>query len=182
MCEPRGLAPNVWRTAESYAGTYALKLETGRGLNGEPILGSVYCNAALRERPFTLKGYFKANLKTDDMAGIVIYLKSNNTVIGYSDFIIYTSTNYFTPFEIPIHYYNPVIVPDSMFISIHSSIGVASPGTNLIVDELSLESPEVAYAFPTPKTILRPNPATDELLVEIPESLEIGRASCRERV
>jgi len=173
ICVAAGLPDYVSLTEDAYSGTYALKLETGIDTDGMPFPSAVIFKNKLQGRAEKLTGYFLADLKADDYSTIRISLTSDRGIVGWGLMEFDRSTTLFTAFEIPLVYISPFVVPDSFYMSIYSSTEMATSGTYIVFDDLAFETVRDIAIPLTEKytTKLTPNPATDEILVQVPAEL-----------
>ena len=179
VCTSYGLPSNITLTDDAFKGTYALKLETGTDENGLPIAAEAIYQDKVEGRPDKMTGYYKADLKGDDYSVINISFISDRGKIGWGSLNIEKSSDIFFRFEIPIHYISTTVKPDSFAIFIYSSSDMPASGTSLIIDELAFETfTDVTIPLvETFATRITPNPATDDILVEVPK--EVGLVSFR---
>lgn len=172
-CMALGLPSNVNLTEDANTGTYALVLMTGEDSMGMPFPAIAYFRNKVITRPEKLTGYYKADFKGEDYASIRVTLTDERGSIGWGVLDITRSTNIYEHFEVPLHYYSPSIQPDSFSFYIYSSYDLPTSGTTLTLDDLSLET-LTDVAIPLSKkftTRVNPNPATDEIHVEVPPGL-----------
>lgn len=179
QCTSLGLPWNVALTEDANDGTYALLLETGSDSFFMAFPAIATFRNRVTYRPDKLTGLYKADLKLDDYSGIRILVLSARGIIGRGSLDFSQSTNIYTSFEVPITYISATAIPDSFSLSIYSSLDRATKGTILMIDELALVTmtdvtEPLAEKFTTRVT---PNPATDEILVEVP--VEIGLVTFR---
>jgi Secretion system C-terminal sorting domain len=179
LCTALGLPANVNLTEDAYTGTYALELKTGDDINGLPFPAVAIVKNEIRSRPEKLTGYYKADIKADDYAGIRISLMSDRGMVGWGTIEFEKSTNIYTPFEVTLEYISPNILPDSFFMSVYSSLDRPTTGTVIVLDDLAFEiTTDVTIPLAEKYTTrITPNPATDAILVEVPA--EIGLVSLR---
>ncbi len=179
MCSALGLPSSITLTDDAYKGTYALKLETGIDEMGLPLVAEAIYKDKIYGRPEKFTGYCKADLKGDDYAVINISFLSDRGNIGWGSLNIEKSSNIFYRFEIPIHYLSTIQQPDSFAIYIYSSSDKPIIGTAIIIDDLAFETmTDVTIPLAEPfLTRITPNPATDDILVELPK--ELGLVSFR---
>ncbi len=178
-CTAKGLPDNVLLTPDAYSGTYALFLQTSMDSIGMPLPGVAIFKNAIQDRPDKLTGFYRADLKGDDYASIRISLLNDRGAVGYGSLDIAQSSFVFTPFEVPLHYLSAGVRPDSFIVFIYSSFDRPVTGTSIVVDELKMES-QTDVTIPLQQrftTRISPNPAVDEMLVEVPEDL--GEVSIR---
>jgi len=175
QCVASGLPSNVILTEDANTGTYALVLTTGEDSIGMPMPAIAFFKNKINTRPEKITGYYKADLKGDDYASIRVTLKDGRGNIGWGALDIKRSTIIYEHFEIPIHYYSATVQPDSFSLFIYSSYDLPTSGTTLMLDDLALET-LTDVAIPLSKnftTRVNPNPATDEIHVEVPAGLGI---------
>ena len=179
MCSATGLPSSITLTDDAYKGTYALKLETSIDEMGLPLIAEAMYKDKIYGRPEKFTGYVKADLKGDDYSIINISFMSDRGNIGWGSLNIEKSSDIFYRFEIPIHYISTIIQPDSFEIYIYSSSERVTAGTSIIIDDLAFETmTDVTIPLAEPfLTRITPNPATDDILVELPK--ELGLVSFR---
>ncbi len=173
QCVAQGLLSNVNLTEDANSGTYALVLTTGEDSIGMPLPAIAFFKNEINTRPEKITGYYKADLKGEDYASIHVTLTDSRGSIGWGVLDITRSTNMYEHFEVPLHYYSASVQPDSFSLIIYSSYDLPTSGTTLTLDDLALETlTDVAIPL-TEKftTRLNPNPATDEIHVEVPTGL-----------
>lgn len=178
-CTAKGLPENVLLTPDAYLGTYALFLQTSMDSMGMPLPAVAIFKNAIGDRPDKLTGFYRADLKGDDYASIRISLVNDRGAVGYGALDITQSSFVYTPFEVPLHYLGAGVRPDSFVIFIYSSFDRPVTGSSLVVDELKMES-QTDVTIPLQQrytTRISPNPAVDDMLVEVPEDL--GEVSIR---
>jgi hypothetical protein len=173
VCVAAGLPDYVLLTEDAYSGTYALRLETGIDADGMPFPSAAIFKNKLQGRPEKLTGYYLADLKADDYSSIRISLTSDRGIVGWGSIEFDRSSSLYTAFEIPLVYISPVVVPDSFYMAIYSSAEMATSGTYIVFDDLAFETVrDVAIPLTEKYTNkLTPNPATDEILVQVPGEL-----------
>lgn len=173
VCVAAGLPDYVLLTEDAYSGTYALRLETGIDSDGMPFPSAAIFKNKLQGRPEKLTGYFMADLKADDYSTIRISLTSDRGIVGWGLMEFDRSAALYTAFEIPLVYISPTVVPDSFYMAIYSSTEMATSGTSIVFDDLAFETVRDVAIPLTEKytTKLTPNPATDEILVQVPGEL-----------
>ncbi|HFA47891.1 MAG TPA: T9SS type A sorting domain-containing protein [Bacteroidetes bacterium] len=162
---------NVTKSSDAYKGDYAMKLETlTNPVNGDPFIGGALCRAYMEGRPEKLSGYYKADLAENDGAAVAVLLFSGAAPVGAGEIEFETSVNDYTYFEIEIDYFLPTN-PDTMTITAFSSTGDSIIGSVLLLDDLSFDAVNSTSLLDAPKFITRlsPNPASDHILVEVPE-------------
>lgn len=173
QCVALGLPLNVNLTEDANSGTYALVLTTGVDSIGMPFPAIAYFKNKINTRPEKITGYYKADLKGEDFASIRVTLTDERGSIGWGMLDITQSTNIYEHFEVPLHYYSASVQPDSFSLFIYSSYDLSTTGTTLTLDDVALETlTDVAIPL-TEKftTRINPNPATDEIHVEVPPGL-----------
>ena len=178
-CTAKGLPENVLLTPDAYLGTYALFLQTSMDSMGMPLPAVAIYKNAIQEQPDKFSGYYRADLRGDDYASIRISLISDRGAVGWGALDIMKSTFMYTPFEVPLQYLNPGVKADSFVVFIYSSFDRPVTGTSVMVDELKMET-QTDVTIPLMErytTRISPNPAVDDMLVEVPEDL--GEVSVR---
>lgn len=170
LCVALGEPSNVALTDDAYSGTYALRLQTGIDTIGMPQSAIAVFKNALYARPEKLTGYYKADIKADDYSTITVSFLSERGLVGWGSLEFDRSNISYAAFEIPMHYISPTIQPDSFLMFIYSSGDRPVSGTVIVLDELAFESFSDVTIPLTEKFISRitPNPATDEILVQVP--------------
>lgn len=169
----------VSKTASSYSGSYAIRLETIDEMCGG-VNSSGITNGYLSDNsgpkgglPYTntidtLKGYYKYTSIGLDTANISINLKQNGNYIGGGWKKLVASASYIY-FEVPI---NAFMTPDTMLIDIQSSkwpTQASNAGSVLYLDDLSLKSqPSGVFenSYSTINVHSYPNPAKDVLYIK----------------
>ncbi|MGQ9847983.1 MAG: T9SS type A sorting domain-containing protein, partial [Bacteroidales bacterium] len=144
----------VTRTTDKHSGSFAMKLRTinvnlfgllpGIAVTGNLnlIAGTITGGVPINVKPEFFSGWFKYNsVNGDTMAIGVILTKWNGTsrdTIGKSGLISNQTVTAYTPFNVPIQYVQPTVVPDTFQVICISSAGY-SPKENstLYVDDLS---------------------------------------------
>ena len=177
ICTRVGITPNVELTDDACAGNYALRLETTADTICMPFPAAAICKNAIDFKPIALTGYYKAEFMGQDFAGIKVTLYSDRGLIGWGAIDLTQSTNMYTWFEIPIEYLNISVIPDSFTVSIFSSQGMEVSGTVISIDDLGFEE-MIDVTIPNEPafvTRLTPNPAVDEILVQVPNDLGMLR-------
>lgn len=121
----------------------------------------------LRGKHLTLNGYYKFLPVPGDTMEILLNLSKNGALMGIASFRSGDSVPEFTPFSIPITYYNSDI-PDSANLQLRSGGNHPHLGTKLFVDKLSFDG-----FVQTKVDLLQldgmnvyPNPARDYLVIE----------------
>ncbi len=173
QCVALGLSPNVNLTEDANTGTYALVLMTGEDSIGMPFPAIAFFRNKINTRPDKITGYYKADFKGEDYASIRVTLTDERGSIGWGVLDITRSTTIYEHFEVPLHYYSPSVQPDSISFYIYSSYDLPTSGTILTLDDLALETlTDVAIPLSEKFTTrINPNPATDEIHVEVPPGL-----------
>lgn len=171
---------NVTKTTDSYAGTYAIKLENFEDTSefkfpamvstmiGNPFESSEF-KFPVQGKPTALKGYFKYQSPEPDSFLIMITLYKGDQNIGDAVYTTSLNVNTYTPFNAIIDYYEDE-QPDSASITIISSqTQPYTVGTTLWIDELSLEGGANTfvrgYAQADFDLVTYPNPVLNELNV-----------------
>lgn len=176
----------VSKSTSSYAGTYAMRIETVNEMCGD-VYSSGITTGHLTEnsgpkggRPYTnmldtLKGYYKYTSMGNDTANISINLSKTGSNVGGGWKQLPASANY-TYFEIPI---NAFMAPDTMRIDIQSSKWPTQPsnvGSVLFLDNLYLSSLPLGLfnsANNELKIIAYPNPVHDILHIKINKNVSV---------
>ena len=173
LCTAIGITPNVEMSDDACSGNFALKLETSADTACMPFPAAATCKNEITFRPEKLTGYYKADFKGNDYAGVKVTLHNDRGLVGWGALDIDYSTNIYSWFEVPIHYLNPAVMPDSFVVSVYSSQGNEVSGTVIYMDDLAFEAmADVTIPMePVMKTRITPNPAVDEILVDVPEEL-----------
>ncbi len=144
----------VTRTADTYAGSYAIKLTTtniallGIIMPGIATTGSydmitgISGGVPMTVKPQSFSGYFKYNsVNADTMAIIVIMTKWNGTsrdTIGIGGVMTNQTVASYSPFEQTIDYNPTNVMPDTFNIMLVSSAGYTpQENSTLYVDELA---------------------------------------------
>ena len=173
ICVAVGLPDYVSLTENAYSGTYALRLETGIDIDGMPFPSAAIFKNKLQGRPEKLTGYYLADLKARDFSTIRISLTSDRGIVGWGLMEFDRSSALYSAFEIPLVYLSPTVIPDSFYMAIYSSTEMATSGTYIVFDDLAFETVwDVAIPLAERYTSkLTPNPATAEILVQVPGEL-----------
>jgi hypothetical protein len=178
---PNGWAsggPGVSRSATSYAGTYALKLQTtvdcgpriAQLTTGHytpfsgPAGGLPYTNMS-----DTLCGYYKYTAVGTDSAAIMVTLTNSGSPVGGNNRVLAPAATY-TYFQIPVSAFT---APDTMRIDIQSSSNwsAAMAGSVLYIDQLYLKSnPLGIVELNKLMSSHYPNPSTDFLNIRLNNS------------
>jgi hypothetical protein len=177
LCQQIGITSNVDFSDDACAGDCALRLETTADTICMPFPATAIRKDAINFKPFALTGYYKAEFMGQDYAGIKVTFHSDRGVVGWGAIDLTQSTNIYSWFEIPIEYLHPAVVPDSFTLSIFSSQDVEVSGTVVYVDDLGFEE-VIDVTIPNEPTFITritPNPATDEILVVVPNDLGMLR-------
>lgn len=145
----------VTQTTDKHSGSYAMKLTTiNTGviglLPGIAVTGSfdllsgtgITGGVPMTVKPESFSGWFKYNsVNGDSMAIVVVMTKWNGTsrdTIGFSGVMTNQTATSYTPFNEPIQYIVPTVVPDTFQIICISSAGYAPrENSTLYVDDLS---------------------------------------------
>lgn len=165
-----GLESNVIKIEDAHSGNFAIQLTTILNpIAGEPYPGLAMCVAPANVRPSVLKGFFKAKIEGNDRPAISVFFVNGESLLAGGGKEFDMGTDEFTYFEVPISEYIPG-VPDSFELVILSSTDEQTPGTTFILDDLTFgvaNGVEVPV-IPVFKTLLTPNPAGNEMRVEVP--------------
>lgn len=145
----------VTQTTDKHSGSYAMKLKTindsillgllpGLAVTGTLDLfgGGISGGVPMSVKPESFSGWFKYNnVNGDTMAIIVILTKWNGTsrdTIGFGGVMTNQAVPAYTPFNQPIQYNIPNVVPDTFQVICISSAGYApQENSTLYVDDLS---------------------------------------------
>lgn len=143
----------VTQTTDKHSGSYAMKLKTinatligllpGIAVTGTfNMLTGVSGGVPMNVKPESFSGWFKYNnVNGDTMAIIVIMTKWNGTsrdTIGIGGVMTNQTVSAYTPFNQPIQYDPPTVVPDTFQVICVSSAGYApQENSTLYVDDLS---------------------------------------------
>lgn len=142
------LPANVTKTTDKQQGSYAAKLETMASgtdtIQGIMLLGaaafgqSSLAGVPYTERPTSLTGFAKYNINPGDTGAILVMFKRMGMPIGIGALTFYGSQTSYTVFNIPIQFFVPVVMPDSMVMIVTSSSldGNRIPGSVLLIDDL----------------------------------------------
>ena len=174
----------VSKSTTSYAGTYAIRLETigsacgdinSSGIttghmtsNNGPAGGIPYTNTN-----DTLCGYYKYTPLGNDTAGIYVSLTNNGTSVGGNNMWL-TAASVYTYFELP---FQAGIVPDTIRIDVQSSewpVSISNSGSVLYLDDLYLKSSPLGIfedRFIKPEIIAFPNPVKDILTISFKNTI-----------
>ncbi|MCD4746817.1 MAG: T9SS type A sorting domain-containing protein [Bacteroidales bacterium] len=139
--------PNVIKINDAITGNYALKL-VSVNTNEDPINGAIFIGypgdemilggTPFAERPDSVTGYVKYDVKPGDTAYIAVLFKKLWQPIGMC-LVPFTGTQTeYQEFTASIQWMVPIITPDTLAVGILSSslFGIPMPGSMLIVDNL----------------------------------------------
>ncbi|TAL59699.1 MAG: T9SS type A sorting domain-containing protein, partial [Bacteroidetes bacterium] len=170
------------KTTSSYAGTYAVRLETigsicgGQNSSGITTGHMTNNNGPAGGIPYTLTndtlcGYYKYSAAGNDTAGIYVGLYKNGTPVGGNNKWLTATANY-TYFEMP---FQAGITPDTIRIDAQSSewpITIVNVGSVLYLDNLYLKSsPLGIFEYEDLKGSSYPNPVSDVLSIQFEKNL-----------
>jgi hypothetical protein len=163
-------------------GTAVMDMVGVRAIIGNPCPGC---------KPLHFKGYYKFEPAGEDSCAVVaIVSKWNNEThkrdtIAYGKMVQHSAVSVYTPFDIELTY-GLSGVPDSLSYLMVSSGGFnvinfmgsqGNDGSTMYVDEVSLEYPAGIEQSLMPDVGVKvyPNPATDQITVELTDKVENGR-------
>jgi len=151
-------APNVTKTTDKQSGTYAIKLQTTATVEGDTIPGLIMTGnpggggfmgggIPYSQRPTSLDGYAKYNIKTGDTAAILLIFLFQGNIIGFGGTSFSGITTNYTQFSAPITFFVPVVMPDTAVIIISSSSldGYKGPGSTILFDHLTFTGSTLAF-------------------------------------
>jgi len=182
-----GWNSGINKTASSYTGSYAIRLETWSDCGGSNVNSSGITTGHMTPnsgpaggRPYTnmidtLCGYYKYAPMGNDSAMVYINLTNNHNNVGGNMHSLHAAANY-TYFEIPIYVGGP-IPPDTMRVDIGSSnwqTTIANTGSVLYLDNLYLKSQSLGIIesnTPNIQSIAYPNPVQDILTIKLKNNL-----------
>lgn len=188
------LAPKtVFKTTDSYSGTYAAKLESGKIIGVNTFIGGLlatgyFDNSAAPGQnlklgvPYTsspthIQGYYKYLPVGGDSADIFCSLtKWNSTTssrdtLGWVGYRELNTVSTYTQFNLKIDYTDSITAPDTITILFSSSSGAANfqgqVGSTMYVDAISLPNPVGVYELISNdiKVDLFPNPSSDYMQI-----------------
>jgi hypothetical protein len=147
---------NVTKSADSYAGSYAARLETmafgtdtvpavmmiGK-LSGENIIGGVPFN----DRPDSLAGYVKYDLEGGDELYIVCLFTRQGLPIGTIETTFSGTQDDYTRISVPVDWLIPFLNPDTLkvVISNTSTITTGHPGSVVFLDHFQFIGTTLAF-------------------------------------
>jgi hypothetical protein len=175
--------PNGWTTSQSLNCTplssskttdhsdssYAILLETANcTLAGGTHEGFAIASFPISIKPFYLNGAYKTFRNNTDSAQIKVFIKNGTTIIGTAKLNIFSTTNTYTNFSIPITY-NSTATPNGVSIQIFSDrIGFSVLGNKLWVDQLTFSSSPLFTKTEIKNKAelsISPNPCLNEIIV-----------------
>jgi hypothetical protein len=176
----------VTKTTDAYEGNYAVVFSNTPNKNNMSAMASTGTSALLDQpsekfpvngKVTALKGFFKYDFTAaSDSCSIFVMLYKDSNTIGYGEFVTGNKVNAFTAFTATIDYYEDK-VPDSASIYIYATRDNFREGSVLVVDALSLETPNTGLfdgELKSIKATVYPNPATGTSTIEF-EQLSNGR-------
>lgn len=141
-----GAPSNVTKTTDKQSGNYAIKMETvvfGNDTIAGAIIAGKPGNFGLTgipftERPTSLDGYAKYNIKPGDSAAIMVIFLFQGNIIGAGSKEVSGIQPTYTQFSIPIIFWVPLVNPDTMIMLASSSSlnGTKIPGSVVLLDHL----------------------------------------------
>jgi len=196
----------VFRTTDSYSGTYAAKLVSNSmnlgvtifipGMLGTAVMDMVGGRAIIGNscpgcKPLHFKGYYKFEPVGEDSCAVVAVVSKWNSethkrdTIAFGRMVQHSPVSTYTPFDIEL-IYGLSAIPDSLSFLMVASAGfnvinfMGSQGNNgstMYVDEVSLEYPAGIEQSLMPDVGVKvyPNPATEQITVELSDKVENGR-------
>ena len=170
--------PGVSQTNVSYAGSYAMKIETMpdecNGVYPTGVTTGYYTNnGSAGGRPYvltadTLTGYYKYTASGSDSGFVNVILTQNGSYVGGNGIQLPATATY-TYFEIPLSAFS---TPDTIRIDASSSIwptDSSNVGSALYLDNLQLKSDPLNVPNISPPSnlscIVFPNPVKDVLSI-----------------
>lgn len=166
------------KTTSSYAGSYAVRLETISDCGGSNVNSSGITTGHMTPnngpeggRPFTnmidtLCGYYKYTSMGNDSAMVVVNISRNHINIGGNMHLLPAAANY-TYFEIPL-WVGGALNPDTLRVDIASSnwgsTTAANSGSVLYVDNVWLKSQALGISensIQSVQSFVYPNPVHD---------------------
>ncbi|MEZ5199088.1 MAG: hypothetical protein R2764_22710 [Bacteroidales bacterium] len=148
--------PNVLKTNDAYAGSYAVKMETVPSSEGN-IAGGLFIGAIgdgyiaggipFDERPDSVTGYVKYDVVGIDTANIVVLFKKFGAPLGLC-LIQFTGTQEdYVYFSAPVQWLAPIVPPDSLATGISSStvFGIPEAGSTITVDNIGFVGANASF-------------------------------------
>ncbi|HPD66069.1 MAG TPA: T9SS type A sorting domain-containing protein [Bacteroidia bacterium] len=141
-----GAPSNVTKSTDKQSGSYAIKLETVK--TGEDTIPGIIIagkpeNSQLggipfSEKPTSLDGYVKYNVKPGDTAGLICLFLFQGNIIGVGAKQVTGIQPVYTSFSIPITFFIPMVNPDTLVLIASSSAldGMKIPGSVVLLDHL----------------------------------------------
>ncbi len=189
------LAPvTVTKTTDSYSGTYAAKLESGKITGVGTFIGGLLATGFFDNsaspgqnlklgQPFTsspthIRGYYKYLPVGGDSADIFCSLTKWNTstnsrdTLGFVGYRELNTVSTYTQFNLKINYTDSITPPDTITILFSSSSGAANfqgqDGSTMYVDAISLPTPVGVdeLLFNDVNVDVYPNPTSDILTLK----------------
>ncbi len=171
-------------------GNYAIRLRSVQALStfipGVVVTGtfSFQQQQLIQGRPYTdkpskLKGYFKYSPVNNDSAVAYIHLSKWNTnsnrrdTIAVDSLVFIDNQSEWKDFELNLDYSNyPGVTPDSIVIrfvsSVNAGFGGGKVGSELMIDNLSIEFPVSKHKNFQSHFDLYPNPFQNQLVIQTP--------------
>jgi hypothetical protein len=163
-------------------GTAVMDMIGVRAIIGNPCAGC---------KPLHFKGYYKFEPAGEDSCAVVAIVSKWNSethkrdTIAYGKMVQHSAVSTYTPFDIELTY-GLSGVPDSLSYLMVSSAGFnvinfmgsqGNDGSTMYVDEVSLEYPAGIEQSLMPDVGVKvyPNPATEQITVELSDKVENGR-------
>lgn len=171
----------ITKSTSSYAGTYALRLETVLdecgGAEASGITnGKMTDNGPIGGSPYTLTndtlcGWYKYTSMGNDTASIFVSLSANGINIGGNNKWLTASSNYIY-FELPFQAFSN---PDTIRINLESSkwpVTLTNAGSILYVDNLYLKSSALGVFEQTAiESSIYPNPVKEILSIQFGKNI-----------
>ncbi len=167
-------APSVTKTTDKHAGNFAVRLENALLLNSDsaiallslaPFDGNEIA-VPYTGTPTTFSGWYKYSNATTDTAYIQVAFYENGNAVGYHAEELFAVGAY-TQFTSPLIL---IGTPDSISINVTTGNNLSSV---LFLDDLAFSGGNVGIEeVSSMKVILFPNPATEELFINVNESFD----------
>ncbi len=151
-----GGEPNVTKTTDAVAGSYALQLETvetdegpvaGAVFIGEPGDGGFAGGIPYAERPDSMNFFAKFDVAPMDTAYVAVLFKKFGAPIGICFAQLTGTQDTYLEYSLPVIWLVPIISPDTMATGIISSSLFSMPtiGSTITVDSITLPGASIPY-------------------------------------
>ncbi|HEY8401228.1 MAG TPA: hypothetical protein VIK89_08205 [Cytophagaceae bacterium] len=193
---------SVLKSSNAQSGDFSLRIKNVVGMynslpadtlpgfvvTGEIDGDEIRAGFPVSNRPLILSGYYQfiqGGVAPDlDTAAILVGLSRYNELtqttdsVGGGFLLIYESADFFTPFSVDIVYVDDVVVPDTAYVLIASSIAEkVFPKTELAVDAIGLNGITlIGEPVPLSSPKLFPHPVQGEAIISnIPDWVKVVR-------